>query len=195
MMRVATAHRVLLAAALLAPVLAGCRQDMHNQAKYKPFARNAFFADQRASRPLVAGVVARGRLDEDEAFFKGNLNGTPVTANPLGSSREVLLRGQQRYNIYCTPCHDRTGSGEGMIVQRGYKQPPSFHDARLRAVPDGYFFQVMTNGFATMPAYAAQVPARDRWAIVAYIRALQLSQNATVADVPADEQAKLGAAQ
>jgi hypothetical protein len=195
MIRLATVHRVFLAAALLAPVLAGCRQDMHNQPKYKPFAHNAFFADQRASRPLVAGVVARGRLDEDEAFFQGHLNGAPVAANPLGSSRDVLLRGQQRFNIYCTPCHDRTGSGEGMIVQRGYKQPPSFHDPRLRAVPDGYFFQVMTSGFATMPAYAAQVPVRDRWAIVAYIRALQLSQNATLADVPADEQAKLGAAQ
>lgn len=195
MMRSSTACRLLLAAALLSPLLAGCRQDMHNQAKYRPFARNPFFADERASRPLVAGVVARGHLDEDEAFFKGISGGAPVPANPLGSSREVLLRGQERFNIYCTPCHDRTGSGQGMVVQRGYKQPPSFHDPRLRSVPDGYFFQVMTNGFATMPAYAAQVPARDRWAIVAYIRALQLSQNATLADVPADEQTKLGAAQ
>jgi mono/diheme cytochrome c family protein len=195
MMRRSIAPRLLLAAALLAPLLGGCRQDMHNQPKYKPFAHNAFFADERASRPLVAGVVARGHLDEDEAFFKGTSNGAPVTVNPLGVSRDVLLRGQERFNIYCTPCHDRTGSGEGMIVQRGYKQPPSFHDARLLVVPDGYFFQVMTNGFATMPAYAAQVPPRDRWAIVAYIRALQLSQNATLADVPADERAKLGAAQ
>jgi hypothetical protein len=194
-MRCSTVIRVLLAAALLSPLLAGCRQDMHNQPKYKAFAENDFFPDQRASRPLVEGVVARGHLDEDDAFFKGISGGQPVAANPLGSSREVLLRGQERFNIYCTPCHDRTGSGNGMIVQRGYKQPPSFHDPRLRAVPDGYFFQVMTNGFATMPAYAAQVPARDRWAIVAYIRALQLSQNATLADVPADERAMLGAAQ
>jgi mono/diheme cytochrome c family protein len=118
-----------------------------------------------------------------------------VAANPLGSGRAVLVRGQERFNIYCTPCHDRTGSGEGMIVQRGYKQPPSFHDPRLRAVPDGYFFQVMTNGFATMPSYAAQVPPRDRWAIVAYIRALQLSQNATLAAGPEGERAALGAAQ
>jgi hypothetical protein len=185
----------LLAAALLPPVLAGCRQDMHNQPKYKAFAANPFYADDRASRPLVAGVVPREHLDDDEAFFRGISAGAPVATNPLGTGREVLLRGQERYNIYCTPCHDRTGSGQGMIVQRGYKQPPSFHDPRLRAVPDGYFFQVMTNGFATMPAYAAQVPPRDRWAIVAYIRALQLSQNATLADVPADERAKLGAAQ
>jgi hypothetical protein len=195
MMRRAVSSTLLLAAALLALPLAGCRQDMHNQPKYRPFARNPFFADQRASRPLVEGVVARGHLDEDEAFFQGVSGGQPVATDPLGYGREVLERGQERFNIYCSPCHDRTGSGEGMIVQRGYKQPPSFHDPRLRAVPDGYFFQVMTNGFATMPAYAAQVPARDRWAIVAYIRALQLSQNATLADVPAEERAKLGAAQ
>lgn len=194
-MRAPAARRVLLAAALLAPLLAGCRQDMHNQPKYRPFAHNPFFADQRASRPLVDGVVARGHLDEDEAFFKGVSNGAPVAANPLGSGREVLLRGQERFNIYCTPCHDRTGGGDGMVVQRGYKRPPSFHDARLRGVPDGYFFQVMTNGFASMPSYAAQVSPRDRWAIVAYIRALQLSQHATLADVPAEERAKLGAAQ
>ncbi|MBX3026017.1 cytochrome c [bacterium] len=193
-MRCSIVARVVLAAAVLSPLLAGCRQDMHNQPKYRAFAHNPFFPDQRASRPLVEGVVARGHLDEDEAFFQGVSNGAPVATNPLGSGLEVLRRGQERFNIYCTPCHDRTGSGEGMIVQRGYKQPPSFHDPRLRAVPDGYFFQVMTNGFATMPGYAAQVPARDRWAIVAYIRALQLSQNATLADVPADERAKLGAA-
>lgn len=182
-----------LATLLLGGLLAGCRQDMHNQPKYRAFAQNDFFDDQRASRPLVDGVVARGHLNEDGAFFQGVSGGQPVTANPLGTDLAVLTRGQERYNIYCSPCHDRTGSGEGMIVQRGYKQPPSMHDPRLRAVPDGYFFQVMTNGFGTMPAYAAQVPARDRWAIVAYIRALQLSQNATLADVPASERAALGA--
>ena len=169
---------------------------MHDQPKYKPFAHSSFWPDQRSVRPLVDGTIARGKLKTDTKMWKGrNTDGTFVTELPVPVTKALLVRGQARYNIYCTPCHDRTGSGEGMIVQRGYKQPPSFHDARLRAVPDGYFFQVMTNGFATMPAYAAQVPARDRWAIVAYIRALQLSQNATVADVPADEQAKLGAAQ
>jgi hypothetical protein len=183
----------LAAAVLLAAGLGGCRQDMHNQPKFRAFAHNAFFEDQRASRPLVAGVVARDHLNEDAAFFQGVGASGPVTANPLGMGLDVLQRGQQRYNIYCTPCHDQTGSGEGMIVQRGYKQPPSMHDPRLRAVPDGYFFQVMTNGFGTMPAYAAQVPAKDRWAIVAYIRALQLSQNATLADVPESERAALGA--
>lgn len=185
----------LLAAACCLLALAGCRQDMHNQPKFQAYERNPFFDDQRASRPLVAGVVARGHLDEDEAFFKGVAGGAPVTANPLGMDRAVLERGASRYNIYCSPCHDRTGSGEGMIVQRGYKQPPSFHDPRLRAVPDGYFFQAITNGFGTMPSYAPQVPPRDRWAIVAYIRALQLSQNATLADVPEADRAALGAGQ
>ena len=194
-MRFPTVIRTALAAALFLTAVAGCRQDMHDQPKYQAFERNAFFADQRASRPLVAGVVARGHLEDDAAFYQGKTAAGLVTANPVGMSREVLLRGQERYNIYCSPCHDRTGNGEGMIVQRGYKQPPSMHDPRLRAVPDGYVFDVASNGFGTMPSYAAQVPAHDRWAIVAYIRALQLSQNATLADVPAAERATLGAGQ
>ncbi|MEO8603050.1 MAG: cytochrome c [bacterium] len=193
MRRVTLLRAATAACAILA--LAGCRQDMHNQPKYKNLRENVFYADLRSARPLVDGVVARGHLDEDVAFFKGVGPTGPLALNPLGASADVLARGQERFNIYCSPCHDRTGSGAGMIVQRGYKQPPSFHEDRLRAMPDGYFFQVMTNGFATMPPYRAQVPPRDRWAIVAYIRALQLSQHATLADVPADEQAKLGAAQ
>jgi len=189
------ALRTAVAAGLLVAGLAGCRQDMHNQAKFKPFAQNVLFADQRASRPLVEGVVPRDHLDEDQAFFRGIGANGPVATNPLGTSRDVLERGQSRFNIYCTPCHDRTGSGEGMIVQRGFKQPPSFHDPRLRAVPDGYIFQVISNGFATMPAYRAQVPPTDRWAIVAYIRALQLSQYAAGADLSAADRAALGGGQ
>jgi len=185
--------RLLIGVALLLAA-SGCRQDMHDQPKYQPFERNAFFADQRASRPLVPGVVARGHLDEDRPFFTGTSATGPVTTNPLPLSRDVLLRGQERFNIYCSPCHDRVGSGEGMIVQRGFKQPPSFHTDRLRSVPDGYLFQVMTNGFGTMATYAPQVSARDRWAIVAYIRALQFSQHATVADVPESERGALGGA-
>lgn len=173
----------------------GCRQDMQNQPKYLPFARNVFFADQRASRPLVTGVVARGHLDEDQGFFTGMSGGALLPANPLGATREVMLRGQERYNIYCSPCHDRVGGGDGMIVQRGFKQPPTFHSDRLRSVPDGYFFQVITNGFGTMPSYAPQVPARDRWMIVAYVRALQYSQHATLADVPEADRAQLGGGQ
>ncbi len=182
-------------AGLLVAGLAGCRQDMHNQPKFEPFEQNVLFEDQRASRPLVAGVVPRGHLDEDQALYQGVGANGPVAINPLGTSLEVIERGQGRYNIYCTPCHDRTGSGEGMIVQRGYKQPPSFHDPRLRAVPDGYLFQVIANGFASMPAYRAQVPPKDRWAIVAYIRALQLSQYAAVADLSAADRAALGGGQ
>lgn len=185
--------RRLAAALFVVLALAGCRQDMHDQPKYEPFERSAFFDDQRASRPLVAGVVARGHLDEDQAFFTGATATGPVLVNPLGSGREVLRRGQERYDIYCSPCHDRVGGGSGMIVLRGYKQPPSMHDERLRRVPDGYLFQVITNGFGTMPTYAPQVPAHDRWAIVGYIRALQLSQHATLADLPEAERAKLGA--
>jgi hypothetical protein len=183
----------LAIAAVLATGVVACRQDMHNQPKFQAFERNPFFADQRASRPLVAGVVPRGHLGDDPAFYQGKAATGLVATNPLGVGREVLLRGQERYDIYCSPCHDRTGSGEGMIVQRGYKQPPSFHEPRLRAVPDGYFFQVASDGFGTMPGYAAQVPVRDRWAITAYIRALQLSQHATLADVPEAERGKLGA--
>jgi len=187
--------RTAITAALTLTALAGCRQDMHNQPKYKNLRENVFYADQRSARPLVDGVVARGHLDEDPAFFKGLGPNGPLAQNPLGTGADVLARGQERFNIYCSPCHDRTGSGDGMIVQRGYKQPPSFHEDRLRNMPDGYFFQVMTNGFATMPPYRAQVPPRDRWAIVAYIRALQLSQHATLADVPEADRAALGAAQ
>jgi mono/diheme cytochrome c family protein len=164
---------------------------MHDQPKYVPLRESAFFDDSRSARPVIAGTVARGQLNDDPLLATGKLNGADATVFPAPVDAKAMLRGQERFNIYCTPCHDRTGSGEGMIVQRGYKQPPSFHDPRLRSVPDGYFFQVMTNGFATMPSYRTQVGPRDRWAIVAYIRALQLSQNATLADVPADEQAKL----
>jgi mono/diheme cytochrome c family protein len=186
--------RWVIACLTLFSLVGGCRQDMHDQPRYDPFERSRFFEDQRASRPLVAGVVARGHLDEDTAFFTGTGPAGPVAVNPLPSTRETLVRGRQRYDIYCTPCHDRVGSGAGMIVQRGYKQPTSFHDPRLRAVPDGYLFQVMTNGFGTMPTYAPQVPPRDRWAIVAYIRALQLSQHAALADVPPADRARLEAA-
>jgi mono/diheme cytochrome c family protein len=191
-MRDLNLHCTMVLVGVLCLALAGCRQDMHDQPKYQPFERNAFFADQRASRPLVPGVVARGHLDEDQAFFTGASAGATVQTNPLPRTREVLLRGQERFNIYCSPCHDRVGNGEGMIVQRGYKQPPSLHSDRLRSVPDGYLFQVMTNGFGVMPTYAPQVPARDRWAIVAYIRALQYSQHATLADVPDAERTGMG---
>ena len=176
----------------------GCRQDMHNQPKYRPLRATAFFADGSSARPLVEGTVARGTLQEDAAFFTGKIGSTPVTEIPFPVDAHVLDRGQERFNIFCAPCHDATGSGRGMVVQRGYRQPPSFHDPRLRAADPGYFFDVMTNGFGVMPDYRVQIAARDRWAIVAYIRALQLSQNADKDDVPGGDPTKAqpaGAAQ
>ena len=174
----------MLLAVLCVVLVAGCRSDMNDQAKYKPLAASDFFADGRASRPPVPGTIARGHLDEDMHFFTGRVDGQLVTAFPFPVTREVLQRGRERYNIYCTPCHDRVGNGNGMIVRRGYKQPPSFHIDRLRDAPVGHYFDVMTNGLGGMPDYAAQIPVRDRWAIIAYIRALQLSQRASPGDVP-----------
>jgi mono/diheme cytochrome c family protein len=169
---------------------AGCRQDMHNQPKYKGLRGTAFFADGGSARPLIEGTVARGTLQDNEAFFTGKTGNTPVAELPFKADEAVLSRGQERYNIYCTPCHDATGGGRGLVVQRGYKQPPSFHEDRLRNAPAGYYFDVMTNGFGGMPDYRMQLTPRDRWAVVAYIRALQLSQHATATDVPGGDPAK-----
>jgi len=168
-----------------------CRQDMHDQPRYEPLEASTFFADGRSARPLVAGTVARGALEADEFFYTGKANGTLVDTFPFPVTREVLLRGQERYNIFCSPCHDGVGNGQGMIVQRGFRRPPSFHDDRLRQAPVGYFFEVITKGFGTMYDYADRVPPRDRWAIIAYIRALQFSQHATLDDVPSEEQQHL----
>jgi mono/diheme cytochrome c family protein len=172
-------------------IVGACRQDMHNQPKYLPLRATTFFDNGSSARPLVEGTVARGTLEEDEAFFTGKIGTTPVTELPFAVDEQVLDRGEQRYNIYCTPCHDRTGSGNGMVVQRGYRPPPSFQTDRLRAAPAGHFFDVMTNGFGAMPDYRTQISPRDRWAIVAYIRALQLSQHAAPSDVPGGDPTKL----
>jgi mono/diheme cytochrome c family protein len=183
------ALRGIVAGCLL--LMAGCRQDMHDQPKFRPYRANPFFADGRSARPLVEGVVARGDLQEDEHLYKGRENGAPATTFPFPITKEVLLRGQERFNIYCSPCHGQLGNGEGMIVQRGLKHPPSFHEARLREAAPGYFFTVISNGFGVMFDYADRVAAKDRWAIIAYIRALQLSQHATLDDVPTEERQKL----
>jgi hypothetical protein len=172
-------------------LVAGCRQDMHDQPRYEPLEPSAFFDDRRAARPVLPGTVARGQLDEDEALHLGTRDGVLVTDFPLRLDRGLLARGRERYDIYCSPCHDRLGYGRGMIVQRGYQQPPSLHEDRLRQVPVGYLYQTIRNGFGVMPSYAAQVRERDRWAIVAYLRALQLSQDARPEDVPAAERSKL----
>ncbi len=177
--------------AVPAALLTGCRQDMQDQPKFIPLRPSSFFADGRSERPLVEGTVARGHLDANTAFYTGKTDDKPVETMPVPVTRELLARGQQRFNIYCSPCHDRLGYGNGMIVQRGYKHPPSYHIDRLRQVPVGYVFDVITNGFGAMPDYAAQIEPADRWAIVAYVRALQLSQDASVNDVPPDAQNQL----
>ncbi len=163
---------------------------MHNQPKYRTLRATTFFADGSSARPLVEGTVARGALNDDLVFFTGKSGATPVAELPFAIDEHVLARGQERFNIFCTPCHDATGTGRGMVVQRGFRQPTSFHDERLRTAPAGHYFDVMTNGFGVMPDYRAQIPAQDRWAIVAYIRALQLSQRADKADIPGGDPAK-----
>jgi hypothetical protein len=164
--------------------IVACQQKMANQPRYEPLQKSEFFDDQRASRPLVEGTVARGHLDADEQLYTGKIGGALATTFPFPIDRQVLLRGQERFDIFCSPCHDRVGSGQGMIVRRGYRPPPSLHIERLRAAPPGHFFDVISHGFGAMPDYAAQIPPHDRWAIAAYIRALQLSQNAAIGDVP-----------
>jgi mono/diheme cytochrome c family protein len=171
--------------------LAGCRQDMHDAPRYEPLEANAFFANGSASRMLVANTVPRGLLREDTHLNEGRVDGQVATSLPMPVTAAMMARGQERFNVFCSPCHGPTGSGNGMVVQRGFRAPPSYHEDRLRNAPVGYFFDVMTNGFGAMNDYASQVPVADRWAIAAYIRALQLSQRATVADVPADRRAEL----
>jgi mono/diheme cytochrome c family protein len=196
----ATTERIPLPAAValwsillcvLTVSVAGCRQDMHNQPKYIPLRGSTFFSDQLSARPIVPGTVARGQLREDTLLYTGKVNGADATVFPFPIDESRLRRGQERFNIYCSPCHARTGEGDGMIVRRGYRRPPSYHDDRLRSAPVGHFFDVITNGFGAMPDYAAQVAVEDRWAIAGYIRALQLSTRATIADVPPGQRERL----
>jgi mono/diheme cytochrome c family protein len=164
-------------------MFSGCRQDMHVQPKYVPEDPSTFFADGRSERPPVEGTVARGQLRADELLYTGRVNGAVADLFPFPITPADLGRGRERYNIYCSPCHDYTGSGNGMIVQRGFPSPPSFHIARLRQAPAGHFFEVMTDGLGLMYSYASRVSPEDRWRIAAYIRALQLSQHGSPADV------------
>jgi mono/diheme cytochrome c family protein len=181
----------VLALAAVLTTSAACRQDMHDQPKYEPLEASDFYADGRASRPAVEGTVARGQVKLDDALYSGKVNGQTVDVFPIQVTRQVLDRGRERFDVYCSPCHGRVGTGDGMIVHRGLRAPPSLHLARLRNAAPGYFFEVMTNGFGAMPDYRAQVSVEDRWAIAAYIRALQLSQNASVADVPQERRGEL----
>jgi mono/diheme cytochrome c family protein len=181
----------MLAVAMVSLALAGCRQDMHDAPSYDPLQQTNFFPDGAASRMLVANTVARGQLREDEHLYTGKVNGQPATEFPMPVTAAVMARGQERFNVYCSPCHGQTGVGNGMIVQRGFRAPPSYHEERLRNAPVGYFFDVMTNGFGIMPDYRMQISPEDRWRIVAYVRTLQLSHHATTADVPPDAMPQL----
>ena len=181
----------VLGAVAVSLALAGCRQDMHDAPRYEPLEASTFFANGQASRMLVANTVPRGLLRADTHLNEGRIDGQLATTFPMAVTPAVMQRGQERFNVFCSPCHGGTGSGNGMVVQRGFRAPPSYHEDRLRNAPVGYFFDVMTNGFGAMQDYASQVPVADRWAIAAYIRALQLSQRATLADVPADRRAEL----
>lgn len=179
-------RNVRIAAAMMGVLaLAGCRQDMHDQPKFIPQRGTAFFADGRSARPQVENTVARNQLHQDSYFYTGLINGKEGDSLPFPVTPELMARGQERYNVYCTPCHSRVGNGAGMIVQRGYRPAGNFHTARLQAAPLGHFFDVMTNGYGAMPDYSAQLTPADRWAVVAYIKALQLSQSAKASDVAA----------
>jgi cbb3-type cytochrome c oxidase subunit III len=180
--------------AIVALGFAGCRQDMHDQPRYEAFERSETFADRRSARLPIAGTVARGHLRDDELLETGRRAEGFSEVFPFPITAEIVDRGQDRYQVYCTPCHGRAGHGDGLIVQRGLRRPPSFHIDRLRGEKPGYLFDVITRGFGAMPDYAAQITPKDRWAVVAYLRALQLSQNARLADVPPAERDQLAEA-
>ena len=196
--------RALVPAALIGTaLLLGCRgqvsreppmwikHGMEFQPKYLAFQENGFFADGRNMRTPPAGTVAQGLLKEDDGFWRGGDSAHPIAKNPVPITDSLLHRGQERFDIYCAPCHGRTGVGNGMVVQRGFMPPPSYFDPRLMTMPDGQIFQIISNGVRNMPSYGKQIPEADRWAIVAYVRALQRSQSATMADVPDSAKANL----
>ncbi len=168
--------------------LAGCQQDMARQPKQRPLSPTDFFGDGRSERALVEGTVARGSIEQEALAIPKDSDAFPLAVTP-----ELLARGRERFDIYCSVCHGRLGDGNGMVAQRGFRHPPTYHSDRLRQAPVGYFYDVVTNGFGAMPDYSAQIPPRDRWAIIAYVRALQLSQHAPAALLPADVREKLGA--
>ena len=183
---------MLVGMALCAMALSGCdeaiRQDMANQPKNRPESPSDFFADGRSVRPLIENTVARGSIDNDVYNVPKDFAGFPPAVKV---NEKLLHRGEDRYKIFCAPCHGLQGNGEGMIAMRGMKHPPSYHIERLRTAPNGYFYDVMTNGFGAMYSYSERITPVDRWAIIAYVRALQLSRNAKAADLPADLRQKL----
>ncbi|HEY0792254.1 MAG TPA: cytochrome c [Chthoniobacterales bacterium] len=177
--------------AVVALGVLGCRQEMRTDSRLKPYQETPFFADRNSSRPLVDGVVARGEAQADDFFYAGQINGHLVRGFPAPVTMDQLKVGQERYNIYCSVCHGITGTGDGMIVQRGFPRPPSLHEERLREAPEGHFFNVITHGYGAMYSYASRVEPAERWAIIAYIRALQLARNAKLDDLRPEEQPRL----
>jgi mono/diheme cytochrome c family protein len=176
---------------LLLLLCAGCRRDMFDQPKIRPLRDSQFFTDGRSARPVPAGTIEYMDRDAGEAIEQGTTNGNFVATIPIPVDERLLTRGQERFDIYCSPCHGRVGDGRGMIARRGFIQPADLHTERVRSAPPGYLYAVITNGFGAMPEYRDQVRLRDRWAIVAYIRALELSRHATMAEVPADQASAL----
>lgn len=176
---------------MLLLALTACRRDMQDEPRYKPLAASEFFADGRSARPEVEGTIARGQLRIDEARYTGKIAGEEITEFPIPISKDDIQRGQARFNIYCTPCHGRLGDGNGMVVMRGFRQPPSYYSQRLMDAPLGHFYDVISNGFGAMASYATRVSSDDRWRVIAYIRALQLSESAKLTDVPPDQRQNL----
>lgn len=183
-MRTRSSSRLVLATVALAFSSVACRQDMHDQPKYIPLRASTFFADGNSARPLPAGTVARGHLREDSLLYTGKVGDEPVDQFPFPVTEQVMARGREAFNAYCSHCHGQTGAGDGMVVQRGYTKPVALYDDKVRHKPVGHIFDVITNGFGAMPDHAAQVKVTDRWAIAAYVRALQASASGTIADVP-----------
>ena len=179
-------NKALRGVLLLAAALAfGCRQDMHDQPRYEPLEASAFFRDGRASRQPVIGTVARGELREDAHFYTGYVNGEPAPEFPFAIDRAAVMRGRERFEIYCAPCHGVVGDGWGPVVWRGFTHPPTYHSERLRSAPPGHFYNVITNGYGDMYSFNDRIPPADRWMIVSYIRALQYSQSAPMSELPA----------
>jgi hypothetical protein len=183
----------VISASIGAMLLVACRQDMHDQPKHKPLAVSTFFADGRSARPVPYGTIARDELNDTDAAHTGAFGNGFVDALPMPVTEALLRRGQERYDIFCGPCHDRMGTGKGMIAQRGFKTPADLNSDRVRNSPPGYLFQVITNGYQAMPDYKERSPVADRWAIVAYLRALELSRRSTMQDVPVQFRAQLEA--
>lgn len=166
--------------------------DMDNQPRYEAQSKSAFFENDATMRNPVPGTVARGYLRDDDAFYRGlNSNGEYLKEAPVFYTEQRLRRGQERYNIYCAPCHSRIGDGRGIMVNRGYVPPPTFHSDRIREMPDGQIFDVISNGIRNMPSYRHQIPPDDRWSIIAYLRALQRAQNASIEDIPVELREKV----